>query len=163
MMMPMISVSANVFRTSPPRKKSAMTTSIVAPEVRIVRDSVWLIERLMTASSGSFLGVLQVLADPVVDDDRVVDGVADEGQERGHDDEVELAAEEREQPDRDQRVVDRGATIAPTPKGSERKRQRDVDEHADRRRTRPPRAPSSQVRADLRARRSRPRAGRRAR
>ena len=59
MMMPMISVRANVFRTSPPRKKSATTTSIVAPEVRIVRDSVWLIERLMTASSASFLGVLR--------------------------------------------------------------------------------------------------------
>ena len=56
MRMPMISVSANVFRTSPPRKKRARTTSIVAPEVRTVRESVWLIERLMTASRGSFFG-----------------------------------------------------------------------------------------------------------
>jgi hypothetical protein len=57
MMMPMISVRAKVFKTSPPRKKSASTTNIVAPEVRTVLDSVWLIDRLMTVSSGSFLGV----------------------------------------------------------------------------------------------------------
>ena len=60
----------------------------------------------MTASSGSFLGVREVLANAVVDDDRVVDRVADEGQERRDDDEVELAAEEGEQTDGDQRVVD---------------------------------------------------------
>ena len=46
-----------MFSTSPPRKKSAMTTSIVAPEVSTVRESVWLIDLLMTDSSDSFLGV----------------------------------------------------------------------------------------------------------
>ena len=57
MMMPMISVRANVFRTGRPGRREPRPTSIVAPDVSTVRESVWLIERLMTASSGSFLGV----------------------------------------------------------------------------------------------------------
>jgi hypothetical protein len=57
MKIPMMRVSAKVLRTSPPRKKSATQTRRVAPAVRTVRDRVWLIERLMTDSSDSFLGV----------------------------------------------------------------------------------------------------------
>ena len=120
-----------MWSTSPPRKKSARTTSIVAPAVRIVRDSVWLIDRLMNVSRGSFFGVFWFSRIAVVDDDGVVHRVADERQQRRDHDEVELAAEEREQARRDQRVVDQGDDGADA-EGQRPEPEGDVGEHADR-------------------------------
>ena len=78
--------------------------------VLIDRPNVCRIEWL-TISVERLAGVAgPVLADPVEDDDRVVDAEADDGQHRGHEQGVDLDAEERpedrEDPDDDDHVVE---------------------------------------------------------
>ena len=61
----------------------------------------------MTWSSESRRIDAQVLADPVEDDDRVVGRVAGHRQDRGDDVQRHVVAEEREERERDEQVVDR--------------------------------------------------------
>ena len=95
------------------------------PAQRLVEAEVHdLFERFLAVDLG-------VLADPVEDDDRVVDREADDGQDAGDDGQVDLAAGERIEAHRDEDVLGQGedggdAVLQLEPDG-------DVDEHADER------------------------------
>ena len=73
----------------------------------IVRDSVWLTLTLTILSSGSRRRRAQVLADAVEDDDRVVHRVAGDRQDRGDDVQRQVVAEEHQERQRHEDVVQR--------------------------------------------------------
>ena len=73
----------------------------------IVRPSVWFTLRLTTLSSGSRRMQPQVLAHAVEDDDGVVHRVAGDRQDRGDDVQRQLVAEEGQQREHDEDVVER--------------------------------------------------------
>jgi hypothetical protein len=97
----------------------------VVPAVMIVRLSVWLtlavhhrLERVAPLAA-------QVLAHAVEDDDGVVDRVAGDGQDGRDDVERQFVAEEREEGQRDQDVVQRGGDRA------DREREPEADADVD--------------------------------
>ena len=96
--------------------------SSVEPPVRIVRDSVWLMLSFIISMQRLAAGLPHVLADAVEDDHRVVDRVADQGQEGRDRRQVELEAEQGEEAEGHQHVVEQ-AMIAPTPKRSSKRNQ----------------------------------------
>ena len=108
--------------------------------VMIERPIVWRIEWLTIAPNGSPGVPDPVLADAVEDDDRVVDAEPDDRQQGGHEQGVELEAEEeaedREQADDEDHVVEqrddrrRAETEAePDPQVGEDEELADDDEH----------------------------------
>ena len=106
-MMPTTIVNAKPCSTSPPKKNSASAVRSAVPDVMIVRPSVWFTDALMTWCIESRRIDAQVLADPVEDDDRVVGREAGHRQDRGDDVQRHVVAEEREERQRDQQVVNR--------------------------------------------------------
>ena len=77
------------------------------PAVMIVRPSVWLTLVLTICSSEARRMRAEVLAHAIEDHDRVVDRVAGDGQDRRDDVQREVVAEERQQRERDEHVVQR--------------------------------------------------------
>ena len=84
---------------------SAMTVSSVAPEVMNVRLSVWvtLVSRMVRSEEPRIR--LVVLTGPVEVDDRVVDGVPEDGQDGRDCARVHFHAEHRIEGQHDQRVM----------------------------------------------------------
>ena len=119
------------------------------PAVMIVRPSVWLTLALTTCSSESRRIAAQVLAHAVEDDDRVVDRVAGDRQDGRDDVQRQVVAEERQERQRDQDVVERRDDGAD--REAEPEAERDVDGDAEDARPASPDALALQVRADDRA------------
>ena len=115
----------------------------------MVRLSVWLTLVLTTVSSELAPLAAQVLADAVEDHDRVVHRVAGDGQDGGDDVQRQVVAEEHQQRERDQHVVQRRGDRADREREAEA--DADVDGDADDRRQRGVDALALQVRADHRA------------
>ena len=88
---------------SPPKRKSASSVTTIVSEVVMLRPIVCMRLWLTISSNGSPDVALPVLADAVEDDDRVVDGEADDGQHRGHEERVDLEVDERAQEREDAR------------------------------------------------------------
>ena len=76
--------------TSPPKIASASSVARVVPWVRMLRGSVSLIERFRIDIEVVPPVLVEVLPHPVEDDDRVVEGVADHREDRGHDHQAHL-------------------------------------------------------------------------
>ena len=94
--------------TSPAKISSDSVAASTVACVRTERGSVSLIERLSTSCSDSLRCLLQVLADAIEDDDRVVERVTDHGEERRDDGERNLEVHHREERERREDVVRRG-------------------------------------------------------
>ena len=106
-----------------------------------------LVDRLVAdLGEGDPLLALEKLADAVEHDDRVVDRVADDRQERGDHDERHLAAAQREQAERDERVVREGDQAAEAE--AEAEAEADVDQDRHEREQHGLRAGLAEVRAD---------------
>ena len=83
-----------VWIAAPPNRSRASSVSTTVSSVLIERPNVWRIEWL-TIAVERLAGVTgPVLADPVEHHDRVVDAESDDGQHRGHEQRVDLDAEE---------------------------------------------------------------------
>ena len=109
-MIPISRASTKSLIAAPPNSSSARSVRTTVRLVMIDRPKVCRIEWL-TIVGERLAGVARlVLADPVEDDDRVVDAEADDGQHRGHEQGVDLDAEERpedgEDADDDDHVVE---------------------------------------------------------
>ena len=124
-MMPTSIAKAKPRSTSPPNRYSASTARNVVPAVMIVRPSVWLTLRFTTFSSGSRRSSRAVLAHAVEDDDGVVHRVAGDRQDRGDDVQRQLVAEEGQEREDDEDVVERRDDRAD--REDEPEAQRDVD------------------------------------
>ena len=107
-MTPMKRTNAKSSSVLPPRNRRMAVDRKVVSEVRIVRDSVWLIGVVHLLREGLALGadLAPILAQPVVGHDGVVDRVADDRQQGGQHRERELAAREGERPQTDDDVVE---------------------------------------------------------
>ena len=92
---------------------SASSVESVVPWVRMLRGSVSLIERFRICSKRLVLVLVQVLPDPVEDDDRVVERVADHRQQRRHDHQADLELHDADEGDGGQDVVRRGERRPP--------------------------------------------------
>ena len=91
----------------------------------------------------------EVVANPIVDDDRVVERVAEHGQDRAQHGEVERPARQREDARRDEHVVQRGDDGADGELPAEA--QHHVDEHENQREQQREAGVLEQILADLRA------------
>ena len=132
--MPTSIVKANPRSTSPPNRYSDSTARNVVPAVMTVRPSVWLTALLTTCSSGVLPHRPEVLAHAVEHDNRVVDRIAGDGQNRRHDVEGQLVAEEAQERHGHQDVVERRRDGAEREARAEA--ERDVQRDADNRRQR---------------------------
>ena len=81
---------ANGRITSPAKSSSASVAANTVACVSTERGSVSLIERLSVVVQRLLALLLQVLAHAIEDDDRVVERVADHGEDRGDDGERDL-------------------------------------------------------------------------
>ena len=74
----------------------------------MVRDRVSLMELIDDRAEALLLVLAVVLANPVIDDDRIVERVADDGQEGGDNRQVDFPTGDREGAERDQHIVQQG-------------------------------------------------------
>ena len=152
--MPISIVNENGKITSPPNRSSASTASSVVPDGQD-RARHGLIDRHVEHVSSSVRRMeLEVLADAVVDDDRVVQAVADDREQGRQDLQVELDPQaepirEDQDPRRHEHVVDQRDHGARRIARAEA--EGDVDQDRDRRHQHRVRAVAAQVGADLRA------------
>ena len=108
-----------------PRRKSATRVTTIVSEVVMLRPIVCMRLWLTISSMGSPSVALPVLADPVEHDDRVMDGEADDGEHRGHEQRVDLEVDERPRRAKTPTVTMTSwssATMAVTPMRKSRKR-----------------------------------------
>ena len=123
---PMSSASTNEWIAAPPNRNSAVSVMTTVSDVLMDRPSVCRMLWLTMASNGSPGVTDAVLADSVEHHDRVVDAEADDGQHRGHEQGVDLEPDERaqdgEDADHHDDVVEQRDTSAMTPIRKSRKR-----------------------------------------
>ena len=104
----MIRVVANPWISSPPRKKSARSTSSVVSEVISVRDRVWFSERLTIDSEVPRRIRRKFSRIRSKDNDGVVERIADDRENRGKHGQIEIEPENREDAEGDHHVVEQG-------------------------------------------------------
>ena len=92
-------------RTEPPKKNRQMIGINVTVLVRRVRLSVWLMLSFMICSIEPRLPAGQTFTDSIVNDDGVVNRITGDGQDRADHGQRQLPAEEREDADGDEHVV----------------------------------------------------------
>lgn len=66
--------------------------------MRMVRERVWLTLRLIRAAMSMCGSAAQILSQAVVDNDGIVEGIAHQGQQGGHDIKVDLHAHKASSP-----------------------------------------------------------------
>ena len=106
--MPTTSANEKPWSTSPPKAKSASTVRNVSPEVSTVRLNVLVDAAVDDLGETLAARHAQVLADTVKDHDGVIHRITNQRQDGGDHGQADFFVEEREEADRDQRVMEDG-------------------------------------------------------